>query len=75
MAKYRVGQELTYKPLNQRVIVAHVTPYHESEDPHAKVTIRLKSGDLRDVPVLIQEDYLTVEAPLPMFKKWPLPKQ
>ena len=70
-----MGQELTYKPLNQRVTVAHVTPYHDADDQHAAVTVRLKSGDIRTVPVAIQDDYLTVEAPLPWTKRWPLATQ
>lgn len=68
--KYKVDQELTYKPLNQRVKVSHVTPYHEEADPNAFVTVELKSGDLRSVPVAVQDDYLTTDPPKKRI--WPL---
>lgn len=61
--KYREGQTLTYKPLNQTVTVEHVTPYHESDDPHAFVTVSLKNGDLRQVPVKSQDKFLTTDPP------------
>lgn len=75
MKKYQVDQELTFKPLNQRVKVVHVTPYHEDGDQNAFVTVELRSKDLRSVPVKIQDRYLTEEKPLLPWKKWPLPKQ
>lgn len=66
MPKYKVGQKLTYKPLNAVVTVAHVTPYHADDDQHAAVTVRLANGDLRTVPVAIQDDVLTTDAPKPV---------
>lgn len=61
--KYKKGQLLTYKPLNQRVTVVHVTPYHESGDEHALVIVRKYTGDLMPVPVAIQDEYLTLDPP------------
>lgn len=73
--KYRIGDTPTYIPLNQTATVVNVTPYHESDDPHAFVTIELKSGDLRNIPVARQEKYLTSEPPKKVTKWWPLSKQ
>ena len=69
--KYRVAQKLTLKKLNQEVTVKHVTPYHEEGDPNAVVTVELKSGAIVNVPVAIQDDYLTTDPPKKM-RIWPL---
>lgn len=71
--KYKENQEITYIPLNQRVVVEHVTPYHDADDQHATVTVRLRSGDLRTVPVAKQEKYLTTDPPKPRLR-WLLGK-
>ena len=73
MAKYQEGNILTYKPLNQTCTVVNVTPYHESSDPHAFVTVELKNGDLRSVPVAKQDKYLTTDPPKKL-RIWPLTK-
>lgn len=66
--KYKKGQEITHKRLNVRVKVVHVTPYHDDADQHAVVTVELKNGDLRSIPVAIQDDYLTTDPPKPLWK-------
>ena len=73
--KYKKDQPVTYIPLQKRAVVDHVTPYHDADDQHATVTIRLlDSGDLRTVPVAVQDKYITTEAPKPKWKVWPLAK-
>jgi len=67
--KPKVNDVLTYIPLNQRATVVHVTPYHDANDPAAVVTIRLRSGDLRNIPVALLEKNLTTEAPKSIFKR------
>lgn len=61
--KYKADQILTYIPKNQRVTVVHVTPYHEDGDPDAFVTVQLADGDLRSIPVALQDRFLTVAPP------------
>lgn len=73
--KYKKDQPVTYIPLNRRAVVEHVTPYHDADDQHAAVTIRLDTGDIRTIPVAVQEKYLTTEPPKPKWKLWPLSKQ
>ena len=73
--KYHIGDTPTYIPLNQIVTVVNVTPYHESDDPHAFVTVELKSGDLRTIPVARQDKYLTSQPPKKVTKWWPLSRQ
>jgi len=68
MPKYHKGQPLTYKPHNALCKVVNVTPYHESDDPHAFVTVELKNRDLRTIPVSVQDDYLTTDKPVPFFQ-------
>lgn len=67
--KPKVNDVLTFKPLNQRVTVAHVTPYHDENDPTAMVTVRLRSGDLRTIPVALVSQVLTNAAPVSIFKR------
>jgi len=71
--KYKVNQEVTYKPLNQRARVTHVTPYHEDGDPHAMITIELlKNNDARTFGVAVQDRYITTEPVKSFFGRWPL---
>lgn len=75
--KYKVGDELTYKPINQRVKVIHNTLKAGAVNAaEAFVTIRTKQNSIINVPVAVQEDYLTTESPKSYAQgKWPLPKQ
>lgn len=73
--KYKEGQKLTLRKTNQPCTVVHVTPYHESDDPHAFVTVELKNGDLRQVPVKHQDEYLTTAPPVPLVRKWLTPEK
>lgn len=61
MAKYKVGQELTYLPSRSKCKVVHVTPYHDSEDQHAMITVELSNGDTRTFAVAVQDDYLSTQ--------------
>lgn len=70
--KYKVDQPVTFLPLKKRAQVVHVTPYHDSADQHATVTIKfLDSSDTRTIPVAVQDQFLSTEPPK-SFKFWPL---
>ena len=73
--KYKKGQQITLKPLNQIVTVVHVTPYHDADDQHAVVTVCTKQNSLINIPVAIQDDYLTIDSPKKVTKWWPLSRQ
>lgn len=76
VVKYKPGQQLTYKPSNSVVTVVHNSLKPGAVNEHeAFVTVRTKQNTLINVPVDIQDDYLTTEAPKPPVKKWPLSKQ
>lgn len=75
--KYKVGDELTYKSSNQRVKVIHTTLKAGAVNAaEAFVTIRTKQNSIINVPVAVQDDYLTTDPPKSYAQgKWPLPKQ
>ena len=69
MAKYKEGQQLSFLPARVSCKVVHVTPYHESDDPHAMITVELTNGDVRTFPVAVQDNYLsTIPAERPRKK-------
>lgn len=62
--KYKVGDELTYKSSNQRVKVIHTTLKAGAVNAaEAFVTIRTKQNSIINVPVAVQDDYLTTDPP------------
>ncbi len=64
MENYKVGEVVTYIPLNQLVTVSHsniLTGQNRSTDA---LTISLKNGDLRTVPVALQDKVLTRNPPV-----------
>lgn len=76
MNNYKKGQTLTYIPLNQRCVVVHnsLGPGGTNAD-QAYVTVVLKDGMMLNVPVAVQDEYLTVRPPKQNVKKspWVLP--
>jgi len=63
--KHREGASLFFIPLDHKPCkVVHVTPYHENDDPHAFVTVQFPDGNLCNVPVAIQDEYLATEGRL-----------
>ncbi len=62
--KHKVGDPLHYIPFNYApCMVMHVTPYHEEGDKSAFVTVELTDGDIRTIPVALQDKYLALDAP------------
>jgi len=68
MDNFQKGQIVTYIPLNQSVKVVHNSTLAGQQRGTDAVTIRLKNGDLRTVPVAEQDDYLTRNPPVPIVR-------
>lgn len=64
MEHYQKGETLTYIPHNQQVTVIHNSTLVGQIRGTDAVTIRLKNGDLRTVPVAVQDDFLTRTPPV-----------
>jgi len=75
MEHYAKGETLTYIPHNQPVTVVHNSTLVGQIRGTDAVTIRLKNGDLRTVPVAVQDEYLTRNPPVVRPRMRPVVKE
>lgn len=68
MDNFQPGQIVTYIPLNQSVTVVHNSTLVGQVRGTDAVTVKLKNGDLRTVPVAIQDNFLTRNPPKPIVR-------
>lgn len=64
MDNFQPGQIVTYIPHNQQVTVIHNSTLVGQIRGTDTVFIRLKNGDLRSIPVAVQDEFLTRNPPV-----------
>lgn len=75
MEHYQKGETLTYIPHNQPVTVVHNSTLAGQIRGTDTVFVRLKNGDIRSVPVAMQNEFLTRNPPVVRPRMRPVVKE